>query len=35
MIANKVIVDLKGRGDNVYKEMDDKLGELRNVKILK
>lgn len=27
LIANKVILDLKGRGDNVYKEMDDKLGE--------
>ena len=39
MIANKVVLDLRSRGDNTYKEMDDKLGqrflkEMESIKLL-
>jgi GTPase involved in cell partitioning and DNA repair len=36
-ISNKVITDLKGKADNTYKEMNDKLGErfLREMESIK
>ena len=27
LIANKIVLDLRARGDGTYKEMDDKLGD--------
>ena len=39
LIANKVVIDLRARGDNTYKEMDAKLGqrflkEMDSIKLL-
>lgn len=39
LIANKIVLDLRTRGENAYKEMDDKLGdrfikEMDSIKLL-